>query len=284
MPWDRDEVTHSHPGPADQRQHRYTHGHSAATIASHAARTAADSAAYLMPILAPGMRLLDVGCGPGSVTLDLARLVCPGQVVGCDNAPDALDAARAAAVQRGDAETRFVVGDALDLPFDDGSFDVVHAHQVLHHVNDPVQALREMARVARVGGWVAAREADYGAMVWFPDLAGLREWRDLYQVVARANGAEPDAGRRMRSWATRAGLTRASFSTSVWTYADPERCRWWGESQAQRYSGDDFAQQATAAGASQADLDRIAAAWRTWSLSPEAWFALPHGEMLAQVG
>lgn len=277
-------MTHSHPGRVGQRQHRYTHGHDAATIASHSARTAADSAAYLMPILAPGMRLLDVGCGPGSVTLDLARLVSPGQVVGCDNATDALDAAREAAAQRADLETRFVVADALDLPFDDGSFDVVHAHQVLHHVSDPVQALREMARVARVGGWVAAREADYGAMVWFPDVSGLREWRNLYQVVARANGAEPDAGRRLRSWATGAGLTDVTFSTSVWTYADPERCRWWGESQALRYSGDAFAQQARASGASRADLDRIAAAWRTWGLSPEAWFALPHGEMLAQVG
>lgn len=272
-----------HPGHPGDHHHRYTHGHDAATIASHSARTAVDSAAYLVPVLSAGMSLLDVGCGPGSVTLDLARLVSPGQVVGCDSAPEALEAARATAAASEDTVTRFVVGDALGLPFDDDSFDVVHAHQVLHHMSDPAQALREMARVARPGGWVAAREADYGAMVWYPDVPGLQEWRELYQVVARANGAEPDAGRRIRAWATAAGLTDATFSTSVWTYADRERCRWWGESQAQRYAGEKFAEQALAAGASQADLDRIAAAWRTWGGSPEGWFALLHGEVLARV-
>ena len=168
-----------HPG---DHHHRYTHGHDAATIASHSARTAVDSAAYLVPVLTAGMSLLDVGCGPGSVTLDLARLVSPGQVVGCDSAPEALEAARATAAASEDTVTRFVVGDALGLPFDDDSFDVVHAHQVLHHMSDPAQALREMARVARPGGWVAARDADYGAMVWYPDVPGLQEWRALYPV------------------------------------------------------------------------------------------------------
>src|SRR3712207_1674237 len=128
----------------------YTHGHHASVLASHRWRTAENSAAYLLPHLRPGLDLLDVGCGPGTITADLAARVAPGRVLGIDRAEGVLDEAREA----GSAAT-FEVGDvyALDLP--DDSFDVVHAHQVLQHLSDPVAALREMARVCRRGGLVA---------------------------------------------------------------------------------------------------------------------------------
>jgi SAM-dependent methyltransferase len=71
---------------------------------------------------------------------------------------------------------------------------VVHAHQVLQHVADPVQALREMAAVCRPGGLVAVRESDYRAFAWFPESAGLTRWMELYQAAATANGGRA-AGR-----------------------------------------------------------------------------------------
>lgn len=117
------------------------------------------------------MELLDVGCGPGTMTLDLAAFVAPGRVIGVENVEAPLVAAREAAAARGDETTTFGVGDALALPFPDDSFDVVHAHQVLQHLTDPVTALREMRRVCRPGGWVAARDADYAAMSWYPGAA-----------------------------------------------------------------------------------------------------------------
>src|SRR3954471_13171625 len=124
----------------------YTHGHAESVLRSHRARTAANSAGYLLPRLHLTDRLLDIGSGPGTITADLARLV-PGVV-----AVEINDTA--AALTRGELERQGVrgevrVGDvhALDLP--DHAFDVVHAHQVLQHVADPVQALREMARVTR---------------------------------------------------------------------------------------------------------------------------------------
>src|SRR5580692_1232777 len=92
----------------------------------------------------------------------------------------------------------------LDAP--DDTFDVVHAHQVLQHVADPVRALQEMRRVCRPGGVVAARDADYSGFIWFPRFPALDFWRDIYQQAARSNGGEPDAGRRLLSWALEAGF------------------------------------------------------------------------------
>ncbi|MGY2066928.1 class I SAM-dependent methyltransferase [Blastococcus sp. SYSU DS0619] len=173
----------------------YTHGHAEPVLQSHRWRTAENSAAYLLPSLRPGLDLLDVGCGPGTITVDLAARVAPGRVLGLDLSPDPLDEARANAERTGVAAT-FAVGDvyALDLP--DDSFDVVHAHQVLQHLTDPVAALREMARVCRPGGVIAVRDVDYAATTWFPADDGLERWLALYRQVARRNDAEPDAGRR----------------------------------------------------------------------------------------
>ena len=266
-----------------QNEHgRYTHGHEAAVLASHAKRTAYNSAAYLLPVLQPGMSLLDVGFGPGTITLDFAELVAPGTVVGIENTDGPFAAARANAAQRGDHQTRFEKANVFDMPYPDASFDVVHAHQVLQHLTDPVQALREMTRVCKSGGWIAARDADYAAMMWYPDIAGLSQWRDLYRALARHNGAEPDAGRHMRAWAHASGLTDVRVTTSEWCYADSEACAWWGESQAARVLGDGFMSQAAEHGYDSAAVESLAADWRSWGHHADAYFLIPHVEILAQ--
>lgn len=187
----------------------YTHGHHDSVLRSHRSRTAENSAAYLLPELEPGLRLCDVGCGPGTITRDLARLVAPGRVVAVDAAAGILDEARATCRNGGVDNVEFHQADAGSLPFDDGSFDVVHAHQVLQHVSHPVAVLAEMGRICRAGGIVAAREGDYHGETWWPSEPMLERWLELYSEVARSNGGEPDAGRRLASWARRR-VTRKS--------------------------------------------------------------------------
>ena len=170
----------------------YLHGHHDSVLRSHRWRTAENSAGYLLPHLTAGARLLDVGCGPGTITADLAARV--GQVTAIDAAEDILGQARAEAEQRGQANVSFQPGDVYHLDFPDGSFDVVHAHQVLQHLSEPVAALAEMRRVCRPGGLVAARDGDYAGMFWYPQELELAEWQALYRKVARALGGEPDAG------------------------------------------------------------------------------------------
>lgn len=256
----------------------YTHGHHESVLRSHSWRTAENSAGYLLPRLRPGMSLLDVGAGPGTITMDLAALVEPGQVTALEASEAALGITRATVTS---ANVDFVVGDVHHLDLPDDSYDVVHAHQVLQHVADPVQALREMRRVCKPGGLVAVRESDYHAFTWFPELPELDEWMALYQRIARSNQGEPDAGRRLLSWALAAGFEEVEATASNWTFANETDREWWGGMWADRVLQSDLARQARESGVPEEVLQGISAAWRTWAEAPDGWFSVLHGEILA---
>src|SRR5437879_12678863 len=118
------------------RHEKYTHGHAPAVVRQHALRTAEEAAAFLLPELRPGMRLLDVGCGPGSITRGLAEHLAPGQVIGVDLSRETLDGARRDAEARGVANRRYEYGSVYELPFADGTLDVPAPHQVLRPLGD----------------------------------------------------------------------------------------------------------------------------------------------------
>lgn len=283
-------LVENHPG-------RYTHGHGEAVLGSHARRTATDSLAFVLPYLTAGSRVLDVGCGPGSITLDLAAMIAglggaAHQVTGVENTPVPLAAARAAAGARG-IGARFLPGDVYALPFADATFDVVVAHQVFQHLTDPVAALRECLRVTAPGGIVALRDADYAAMSYHPTPLGLREWTHRYRAMAQANGAEPDAGRHLVGWALEAGCVVAdlTYSTSTWVYSaapggrDP---RAFADSWRARVGEGRFRDQlAGVLGTWDADavdtaVGRICEGWEIWADDPSAVFLMPHGELVVR--
>lgn len=260
----------------------YMQGHAESVLRSHRWRTAANSAAHLLPHLRPGMRVLDVGCGPGTITGDLAAAVGPdGEVLGVDASAEVVQLAAADSTA---TNVRFEVQDAMRLDLPDGAFDVVHAHQVLQHLPDPVGALREMRRVTRPGGLVAARDADYAAMTWHPQPAALAGWLETYRAVAHAHSAEPDAGRRLLGWAQAAGFSDVTPSASVWCFATPEDRAWWGGMQADRIVESDVARHAVALGLADGPaLRQMSVAWRAWASADDGWFAVVHGEVLCRV-
>lgn len=261
----------------DRSPDTYTHGHAEPVITHHAARTAGNSASYLLPHLRTGTTLLDVGCGPGSITVDLARQVDPGRVVGIDPVEEVLEVARSAAVESGVGNVEFVKGSAYDLDFADDEFDVVHAHQVLQHLTDPVAALVEMRRVARQV--VGVRDADYAGMVWAPSHPMLDRWMELYHQVTSHNDADADAGRHLLGWMHAAGFRDVTVSSSTWTYADAESRAWWGDGWARRALESDFAHQAVAAGLSErAELEAISSAWSWWAQQTDGCFVVLHLE------
>jgi SAM-dependent methyltransferase len=265
-------------------QERYIHGHHESVLRSHTWRTVDNSAAYLIPHLRPGLDLLDIGSGPGTITVDFAERLAPGRVVGIDASADIVASAGRLAVERGLSNVTFRAGNAYALDLPDDSVDIVHAHQVLQHVADPVAVLREMARVVRPGGVIAARDVDYGGAIWYPEPPGLAVWASVYDAVHRAGGGEPKAGRRLGAWARAAGLTDVTTSASVWGFSSDEERAWWGGLWADRALKSDFATQALETGlATQEDLEAIAAGWREWAADPDGWFAFPHGELLARV-
>ncbi|WEV28628.1 methyltransferase domain-containing protein [Streptomyces sp. 71268] len=274
----------STPTDAPRRAAHYVHGHHESVLRSHTWRTAENSAGYLLPELTAGRAVLDVGCGPGTITADFAARVAPGRVTGVDAAGSVLDQARAVAAERGLDNVTYAVGDVYRLDFPDASFDVVHAHQVLQHVADPVAALREMRRVCRPGGVVAVRDADYAAMAWYPRVPALDTWLAAYRAVARASGGEPDAGRRLLSWARRAGFTDVTASADTWCYATPDERAWWSGLWADRTLVPAYRERVVAGGhATEEELLAAADAWRTWGAAADGWFAVLHGQLLCRV-
>lgn len=259
----------------------YTHGHHESVLRSHSIRDISNSAEYLRRHLTAETRLLDVGAGPGSITVDFAGVVA--HVTATEIDETALALSRDLAASRGLENLDFSVEDVHALGFDDDSFDVVHAHQVLQHVEDPVQALREMRRVTAPGGVVAARDADYAGFIWFPVVPEIDRWLDLYRRAARANGGEPDAGRRLLSWARAAGFDEVTATASTWCYATPEDRAWWGGMWADRIVESALAAQLVDTGmATVEDLRGISAAWRRWVDAGDGWFMVPHGEIIAR--
>ncbi|HKY15060.1 MAG TPA: methyltransferase [Microthrixaceae bacterium] len=248
----------------------YTHGHHESVLRSHRWRTAENSCAYLLPHLRPDHLLLDVGCGPGTITADLAGRL--GSIVGIDPSASVIAEARA---DHPDLDLR-----AEDLFGHEGHYDVVHAHQVLQHLADPVGALQAMAEL---GSLVAVRDSDYPAMVWSPDSEHLDRWLDVYLRVTRHNGANADAGRRLVSWAQAAGLEEIRYSTSTWTFATPDERTWWSELWAERTTSSAFAEQAVEYGIATADeLAEVARGWRDWATNDDALFVVLHGELVAR--
>jgi ubiquinone/menaquinone biosynthesis C-methylase UbiE len=261
----------------------YTHGHDVSVVSQHRKRTAAEAAAFLLPHLKPGMRLLDVGCGPGSITLGLADVVRPGEVVGMDLSAEVLEVARGLAAERGVTNASFRQGDLYDLAPPDGSFDVVYAHQVLQHVPRPVEAVRRMGRLVRPGGLVAVRDSDYGTCTWSPPDRRLERWLAVYHAVAARNGGEADAGRYLHGWLHEAGFTAIALSGTTWTFPGYDTVESWASSWADRVLRSNLATKAVEYGiADRPELERIAEGFREWGRQPAAFFSIGHVEAVGR--
>ena len=227
--------------------------------------------------------MLDVGCGPGTISVDIARLVRPGLVTGIDLSEDVIAIARRNAEGMVDGNLSFHVGDVYDLHFDDASFDIVYAHQVLQHLSDPIRALREMHRVLAPGGLVAVRDADYSKFTWSPQDARLDRWMALYHDITKNNGAEADAGRYLVDWIREAGFVESMPSVSTWLFRSDEERQWWGGLWADRVLKSEFASQGLEFElTTTAELNEIRLAFLEWADNPEADFAVVHDEVLAR--
>lgn len=258
----------------------YSHGHHASVVGAHAARTVANSAAYLSSLVEPGMRILDVGCGPGSITIDLARRVGEtGLVVGIDVSAEVIETARAAAAQAGVANAVFRVGDAYD-PTPGERWDVVHAHQVLQHLGDPVAALRAWRAV---GDLVAARDVVYSATTIHPLAPELLRWRELMVALQSANGGDGDAGAKLKAWAREAGFASIETDVETWCFESERGRAFWGGQWVERALHSAFADGTERLGLADAgERQAISDAWAAWSRDDDGWMAMIHGWILAR--
>lgn len=246
---------------AYQRWLRAVHG------PAHARRTAEHNAGFLLRHLEVGIRVLDVGCGPGSITVGLADAVAPGEVLGIDTSSENIDAAHAA---RKRPHLRFAVGDALTLPHPGGSFDAALAHAVLQHLDDPAAALEEVRRVVGPRGLVAVADADLdGALLW-PSCPAL----DRAQEVMRGTRRQPDIGRRLRGLLEASGFIDVVVDAVPRVVATSQAVEATGAWNAFYFAGEPFVAHAVDQGwATEEEMAAAARAWRSWSHHPGAVLA-----------
>ncbi|MEO5974858.1 MAG: methyltransferase domain-containing protein [Ilumatobacteraceae bacterium] len=260
----------------------YAHGHQAAVLKSHTWRTILNSAQYVVPYIVADSKILDVGCGPGSLTNDFGSKCPQGSVVGVDISEKVVEIAMAS---EHPANVSFEIVDAYNLPFANNSFDVVHAHQVLQHVSDPVALLTEMSRVVRPTGVIAVRDSQYSEFKWSPKSSELDKWLTTYISIAKFCQGEPDAGRHLENWALEASLDIVRKTSSKWVFETPEEVTWWGETWADRVLNSNFADHARTLGLlSDLELQNIHDGWISWSRSTPAFFVIPHDEVIARKG
>jgi ubiquinone/menaquinone biosynthesis C-methylase UbiE len=229
------------------------------------------------------MTLLDVGCGPGTITADLATRLKEGTVIGIDLSEEVVALAREQHLASSGVDLSFRTGDVYSLDFADATFDVVYAHQVLQHLSRPVEALEEMRRVLKPEGLLAVRDADFGGFTWYPSDPVLSRWMDVYHQLTSRNGAQADAGRHLKAWARAAGYDDVVVSSSNWTFQSVEERQWWGGLWADRIRQSEFARQCLEYGlASERELTEFSDAFLRWSDEPDAVFIVVNGEVLAR--
>ncbi len=257
-----------------QRQETYTHGYEAWARDWMVQRTATEAADFLLPYLTAGMRVLDCGCGPGSITAGLADIVAPGEVIGIDIEPRQVEAATALAAERGIGNVSFQVGSLYDLPFPDASFDAALAHTVVEHIADPAAAFREVCRVLRPGGVFGVRDPDYSLARTEPSTEASREGLSLIQRVQALSGGSPSYAPTQRGLLLQAGFARAEAGAGVFCLGTPEETammpfliQGWIREAA-------FVQAAAQCGYDEAALDRLLDDVKAWSVRPDAFWVL----------
>jgi SAM-dependent methyltransferase len=256
-----------------EREREYSGGYGPLILKALSERDLQVEAAFFVPHLQPGMSLLDCGCGPGALTVQLAALVSPGDVVGIDRHGDQHEIGRKQAIDEGITNVSFRECSIYELPFDGDSFDAVFAHAVLYHLGDPGAALREMHRVLKPGGMVGVRDSDLGGDVHAPTNDLLERGFGLIRDVLSHNGGQQEFGREHRRMLREAGFERVAASASYDYFGVPEKTQLFSEYWC--YFLDELHRDLVLAEgwSTEEELSEYLDAFRAWGRDPDAFFA-----------
>ena len=261
----------------------YTMGYGDQHVQRLSRHTAATLAAYLLPHLQPGMRMLDIGCGPGSISVGLAAAVAPGKFFGIDMEQSQLDRATVAAREAGLSNARFEVADALNLPFPDDHFDAVHCSSVLMHIPDTIAALAEIKRALKPGGIMGARDAIVEQDFYEPNIGNIYGISEMFAAMMTSNGGHPHMGKELRARLTEAGFVDVEATGSVQTWGSPSGIAFLANDLVTRYLDPPFADTAISRGfATQEQIEGWRKALDEWKDHPGAFAGRPSGQAIGR--
>ena len=244
--------------------------------------TAATHAEYLLPHLRPGLRVLDIGCGPGTISVGLAEAVAPGELHGVDMGESQIDLARAVAESVGRNNATFHVGDVTSLPFEDDYFDVAHCHNVLMHVPDTHAVLAEIKRVLKPGGITGCREMICGSSFTNPDFGVIGKAWDMFEDLLEADDGHAQMGKDMKGHLLDAGFANIRMTASFDSYSTPEEVALIYGIADQWFLSPEIMEAAIKYGAATRKLCRDkGVAYEKWAGHPGAFAAVAYGEAVA---
>jgi ubiquinone/menaquinone biosynthesis C-methylase UbiE len=258
----------------NQEREQYTMGYGSSATAIMGQRTADSHAAFFLPYLKPRMRLLDCGCGPGTITLGLAAAVAPGEAIGTEIEATQVAIAQENAARHDVTNVSFKVGSIYDLPFADSSFDAAFISAILGNLQDVPKGIRELHRVLKPGGVIGVKEFDHGGDIAYPMDAGMQKYIELYLRLRRENGHDGEAGRKIGVYLHEAGFRDLKVSARYENVSGPEVL----SGAAQLNVGllkDGWASEFTRRGwATTADIDEMGQSWLNFSRTPGALLAV----------
>ncbi|KAK3312944.1 methyltransferase [Apodospora peruviana] len=269
-----------------QNKTNYTQGYSKATVASHAARTVKSDAGFLLPHIKATDSVLDVGCGPGTITVGFAAHLQPdGTVIGIDISDEILHQARRQ--QTSNNNLTFLKADLLaGLPFPDNTFDVVFSSQLFPHLGTGdmrLRALTEMRRVLKPGGILGTRDAV--DLRFYPTGHDLDRLWAGNMVRALWEGAEDAAlpGGDMPALYRLAGFEGSKVKVGAGTtvHAGPEARRWFADAcRAKLEAGDPFRESWLRIGITDDEVEETRGALERWAVDDDAWYVALQAEVL----
>ncbi len=260
----------------------YTMGFSEEILESMRRYTAESTAAYLLPYLRPGLRVLDLGCGPGTISVGLANAVDPGEMHGVDMEESQIELARSIAHVRGLDNAIFHVGDVTELDFEDGFFDVVHCHNVLMHVPDTLAVLTELKRVLKPGGIIGCKEMICRSSFTHPDFGVIRKAWDMFEDLLAADDGHPQMGKDLKRRLVEAGFSNVQATASFDTFNAPRDIEFIFGIASGWFLSPEITEAALKYGAADARLlDNIRDAYEKWREHPGAFLGVAYGEAVA---
>ena len=255
------------------KEERYSHGYESKFVEYLESRKVSKDAAFFLPHIKSGMSLIDCGCGPGTITIDLAESITPGRVVGIDFEENQINIAKKNAIERRIPNVKFQVGDIYRLPFPDNSFDAAFAHTIFQHLEDPVKAAIEIHRVLKPGGIIGLREEDTAGFIISPFTPKFGELMKLYVKTWKHNGGDPYFARQQRAVLNEAGFVRVEASASAESYGTTESTRKMGEMMAD-YMKTHLETAIQLNWVDVTTVETLTAEWRSWGEHPDAFFGV----------